>query len=130
HFPKDYQREQTRFYIASSLVCALSYIGQTNVDGNNYKAYFEIPENDKLFYDVILRNFPILDDGEVEKLDIAILFKETLTNSKLEFIPNVEHIERDLKFYGHKEFDMNKIQRSAIEKYEINVGFLTKLLRK
>lgn len=130
HFPKDYQREQTRFYIASSLVCALSYIGQTNVDGNNYRAYFEIPENDKLFYDVILRNFPILDDGEVDKLDIAILFKETLTNSKLEFIPNVEHIERDLKFYGHKEFDMNKIQRSAIEKYEINVGFLTKLLRK
>lgn len=130
HFQKDYDREQTRMYIASSLVCAIDYIGQTAINGSRYKSYFDIPENDKLFYDVLLRNFPVLNDGAIQQPDIAILFKETLRNGKLEFIPNVEHIAKDLKFYGHKEFDMNKIDMSAIEKYEINEGFLTKLLRK
>ena len=130
HYQEDYEREQTRMYIASSIVCALDYIGHSPIKGTHYKSYFEIPENDKLFCDVLLKNFPILDDGGVELMDVAILFKESLRNGKLEFVPTIEGIQRDLKFYGHKEFDMNKIEMSAIEKYEINEAFLTKLLRK
>lgn len=130
HFQNDYQREQTRMYIACSIVCAINFIGEHNVDGENYKSYFQIPENDKLFYDVVLRNFPILENSKLEQCDVAILFKETLRNGKIEFTPMVERIERKIKFYGHKEFDMNKIEMSAIEKYEINDAFLTKLLRK
>lgn len=130
HFPNDYQREQTRKFIACSLVCAINYIGEHSITGNLYKSYFEIPENDKLFYDVLLRNFPIVEDSEVDRWDIAILFKETLLDGKLEFIPTVERIEKNLRFYGHKEFDMNKLDSPAIEKYKINKAFLTKLLRK
>src|SRR5690606_20028227 len=130
HYQNDYQREQTRKYIASSLVCAITYIGEHTIGGDQYRSYFEIPENDKLFYDVLLRNFPILEDSKVEHLDIAILFKETLRNGKLEFIPNVERIEKDLTFFGHKEFDMNQLGYSAVVKNEINEAFLTKLLRK
>lgn len=130
HFQNDYQREQTRMYIASSIVCAINYIGEHNIDGTQYKAYFEIPENAKLFYDVLLRNFPVVEDSTVQHVDIAVLFKESLRNGKLEFIPNVERIEKDLKFYGHKEFDMNQLGTPAVEKHEINESFLTKLLRK
>lgn len=130
HYQEDYEREQTRMYIACSIVCAIDYIGHSPIKGTHYKAYFQIPENDKLFYDVLLKNFPIRDEGGVELMDVAILFKESLRNGKLEFIPTVEGIQKDLKFYGHKEFDMNKIEMSAIEKYEINEVFLTKLLRK
>lgn len=130
HYQNDYQREQTRKYIASSLVCAITYIGEHTIGGDQYRSYFEIPENDKLFYDVLLRNFPILEDSKVEHLDIAILFKETLRNGKLEFIPNVERIEKDLTFFGHKEFDMNQLGYPAVVKNEINETFLTKLLRK
>src|SRR5690606_36557676 len=119
HFPMDYQREQTRKFIACSLVCAIIYIGEHSITGTSYKSYFEIPENDKLFYDVLLRNFPIVEDSEVDRWDIAILFKETLLDGKLEFIPTVERIEKNLRFYGHKEFDMNKLDSPSIEKYKI-----------
>lgn len=130
HFQNDYQREQTRMYIACSMVCAINFIGEYAVDGKNYKSYFQIPENDKLFYDVVLRNFPIRENSKLQQYDVAILFKETLRNGKIEFTPIVERIENKIKFYAHKEFDMNKIEASAIEKYEINEAFLTKLLRK
>ena len=129
HFPLDYQREQTRKYIACSMLCAIIYIADHTITGNQYKMYFDIPENEKLFYDVILRNFPIKEDGTVQHLDIAILFKESLKEGELKFIPNVERIEKDLKFYAHKEFDMNTLDSPSVEKYEINEAFLTKLLR-
>jgi len=128
HFPMDYQREQTRKYIASAMVCAVNYIGDHDILGHQYKKYFDIPENEKLFYDVILYNFPIKEDSKVQHLDIAILFKESLREGKLEFIPNVERIEKNLKFYAHKKFDMNVLGTTSVEKYEINEVFLTKLL--
>src|SRR5690606_7108457 len=92
HFQDDYEREKTREFIFYSLTKAITYIVDKNVSGNNYEAYFDIPENDKLFLDIIYRDFPLIEDGIEIKQDIGILYKETLVNNKIKFIPEVHRI--------------------------------------
>ncbi|MCX2680170.1 M14 family metallopeptidase [Galbibacter sp. EGI 63066] len=130
HYPDDYEREKTRKYIAFSLVTAIEYLGTHDISGKEYQAYFDIPENEKLFYDVILRKCPVTTKSGIEAKDVAVLFKETLLNGKIEFIPSVEHIESYLHYYGHKELDLSKIDTNPVELHELNASYLTKFLKK
>ncbi|WP_418509962.1 M14 family zinc carboxypeptidase [Corallibacter sp.] len=107
HYTNDYEREITRFYIYQSLLVGLNYIATTNITGANYKAYFDIPENDKLFYDIIIRNANIGSNEAPIIKDIGIMYKETLINKKVEFLPIIEKISDLSNFYGHKEYNAN-----------------------
>ncbi|MCC1485325.1 M14 family metallopeptidase [Winogradskyella immobilis] len=102
HYLNDYNREQTRLYIYKSLYHALSYISN-GVEVNDHVPYFDIPENEKNFYDVIIRNaITGLENGPV---DIAIQFSEVLISNTIEFIPKVEKIENLDSYFGHKEIN-------------------------
>ena len=63
----------------------------------------KITENEKLFYDLILRNAQV--DGNI--VDVAIQFKEILKDSKVVFSPIVENISPELAFFAHKEIQCN-----------------------
>ncbi|MEL4308371.1 M14 family metallopeptidase [Joostella sp. CR20] len=130
HFPKDYEREETRKFIAFSIVSGLEYMASGEVTGENYESYFDIPENGKLFYDVVLRKFPIQEKSEIIFKDVAIFFKETLKNDKIEFMPTVEHVDESLEYIGHKELDMRNVEINPIPIHELTNGYLTDLLRK
>lgn len=54
HYYNDYQREHTREFTFYSLLKGLYHIA-SNDTFTNYSPYFNIPNNDKLFYDVIHR---------------------------------------------------------------------------
>lgn len=107
HFQEDYAREKTREYIYISMLESLDYIANTAIDGSLYKAYLDIPENEKCFFDIIIRNANI-GGGDASRIeDIAIMYQEKLINGKVEFIPKIEKIENLNNFYGHKEIDAN-----------------------
>jgi hypothetical protein len=102
HFHNDYGRDKTREYIYTSLLTSLAYISNNEVNGDNYESYLSIPENDKCFYDIIIRNAKV----DNQSVDIAILYKETLVEEDaIKFIPIVEKIENLDGFYGHREID-------------------------
>ena len=101
HFPGDYQREISRKYVTAALLSALSYIAKETWKECSYKEYFEIPENEKLFYDVILRNAEV--DGR--ETDIAIQFKEIIKDGEIAFQQSIEKIETSIEFYGHIEIN-------------------------
>ena len=101
HYPGDYARENTRELIYNAYIVSLDYISKTAIDGSFYKAYLEIPENEKCFFDIIIRNAQF----ENGVFDVAIQFQERLIGSKVEFIPKVVKIESLSGFYGHKELD-------------------------
>jgi len=103
HYPNDYGREETRRYIFQCLLTALHYISNTVITGNSYKPYFDIPKNEKLFYDIIIRNVNI--NSKIQ--DIAILYQERLVYNKIEFIPIIEKVSDLREFYGHREIDAN-----------------------
>ena len=105
HYSNDYGREKTREYIYMSMLESLNYIANNTIDGSLYEAYFKIPENEKRFFDVIIRNAKVKND---KIKDIGIMFQEKLIDGKIEFIPKVEKIGKLENFYGHKVLDANK----------------------
>ncbi|MBD0831931.1 M14 family zinc carboxypeptidase [Aestuariibaculum sediminum] len=110
HFPGDYEREKTRELIYMSYLTSLDYIANNDITGEKYQSYLEIPENEKLFLDVILRNVKVenSDDGEV--VDIGIMFQERLIDKKIVFIPRIEKIENLSNFYAHKTIQANGLK--------------------
>ncbi len=107
HFENDYEREVTRELIYISYIASLEYISKNDVRGEHYESYMTIPENEKCFYDIIIRNAKVNNDSNLKTCDIAIQFQERLKEGRVEFIPKVEKIENLENFYGHKEIDAN-----------------------
>ena len=103
HFKDDYTRDKTREYVFYALFSGLNAVATQEYKKIDTSVYFNIPENEKLFYDVILRNAQI--EGNI--VDVAIQFKEILKDSKVVFSPIVENISSELAFFAHKEIQCN-----------------------
>lgn len=95
HYPNDYQRESSREFTFYAIVQGLYHIATEN-HFINYENYFKIPNNDKIFYDVIHRY------SNSEK-DVAYQYKDEVKDKKL--VSKLEKIEEnDVKLkFGHSE---------------------------
>ncbi|WP_274476575.1 M14 family metallopeptidase [Mangrovimonas aestuarii] len=124
HYYDDYVREKTREYIFISMLSGLHYIATKPQIGNDFERYFDIPQNEKLFYDVIIRNALVEKDGEWINNDIAIQFREILLEERIEFVPKIEKIGGLNEYFGHKEINASNIKvlthnyKSVFEGYE------------
>jgi len=107
HFPKDYSREVTRKYMALALISAIDFIANNPVSGAAYKPYFDIPENDKNFYDVIVRNALLNPSKPGIYNDIGIQHTEVLESFVVLFKPKVVFVGDLTQKYGHMEIDAN-----------------------
>lgn len=107
HYKEDYEREEVRRLIYMSLLVSLKYIASNDVLGSMFESYLNIPENKKLFYDIIIRNASVLKGEETVKTDIAVQYLERLDNEKVVFLPKIEKISDLTGFYAHKELDAN-----------------------
>jgi hypothetical protein len=100
HYQDDYNREKTREYIFYAYLAAIEEI----VSGkpNDLKGYHAIPENEKIFFDVLLKNVKY-HENSVEKVgDIGINYQEKLSTDKVVF-KAVFAAAGDLKKWrGHK----------------------------
>lgn len=104
HYKDDYNREQTREFVYYAYLTSLLYISKNRINGSKYQSYFNIPENQKLFFDVIIRNVK-QSAKDAATVDIAFQFKEILNNETIEFLPIVAKIGNLQNFYGHKNID-------------------------
>lgn len=120
HHPNDYQREITRKWICFSLIHALEVLSSHSYSEPVMK-YQDIPENKKIFYDIILRNVEYkFSEGPPKKGDVAIHFHETLINNQIEFVPKFKN-EGDLsRYFGHSESDLN--HNNPIFLYDFNIN--------
>ncbi|WP_248723002.1 M14 family zinc carboxypeptidase [Seonamhaeicola sp. ML3] len=119
HYDSDYQREFTRELIYMSYLISLNYISVTDVDGSLYEPYFQIPENEKLFLDIIIRNVSGYGD---ELVDIGIQYKEILKAGKLLFVPFIEKIEKLSDFFAHKEIDAKGVKVLGANNEKLTIG--------
>ncbi len=101
HYADDYDREEVRRYIFQSLVVALEVIIEDAIDVNDVDTYLTIPQNYKLFYDIIVRNA----DFNGESLDIAIQYQEKLIDNEVQFTPRIVRIERLSGYFAHKTIE-------------------------
>lgn len=102
HYHNDYARDITREFIYMSYLISLNYIALNEVIGTNYKSYLKIPENKKLFFDIIIKNARIVKDDSDTNVDIGILYQEKLVDGKITFIPFVEKMGDLGEFFGHR----------------------------
>jgi hypothetical protein len=95
HFPDDYQRDIVREHTFYSILQGLYHIAMSN-DFNDYEPYFMIPNNVKLFYDVIHRY-------SNSKQDVAYQYKDEIINDQL--VSKLNKVDqKDLKMkFGHNE---------------------------
>jgi len=74
HFKNDYDREITRKFNFYALLKGLFYIS-TNSAYTNYKPYFNIPNNDKYFLDIIYKNLKVIKNNTTYIKDVGIQYK-------------------------------------------------------
>ena len=105
HFANDYEREHTRAYIFYALFLALDTIREEGFRKFNESDYFNIPENNKLFFDVLIRNAESINASLHEKDSIGILYKEVLKNGKIHFVPKIEMMGDLKNHFGHQTYN-------------------------
>ncbi|GGK28848.1 peptidase M14 [Yeosuana aromativorans] len=122
HFPNDYGRDTTREFIYYSMLESLDYISKNDIDGRYHESYFEIPENDKCFFDIIIRKANINPGTQDDFKDIGILYQETLKNGKIEFIPKIEKIDNLSGFFGHREINAQEHEVVTEDETDLETG--------
>ena len=105
HFPNDYPRKRTRELIFYALTEAIQYISSNKITGRFTNAYFEIPENEKMHYDILLKN---LQTDQNETFDVGVMYKEILNNGKIDFEPYIEDKKILKKSFAHKIIDFQE----------------------
>ncbi|MBU3025748.1 MULTISPECIES: M14 family metallopeptidase [Zobellia] len=115
HYPGDYERERTREYIFYALLKVLEVISENNIDAYPQQAYFDIPENGKLFYDILIKNAQVLGEKWGDGEAIGILYVETLKGNTLEFVPSLAKSGKLDGCFGHKTYDcLNEAEREEL----------------
>ncbi|WP_055444730.1 M14 family zinc carboxypeptidase [Lacinutrix himadriensis] len=127
HYRDDYTREVVREYIFQSFVVSLNYIAKNTVTGDAYASYLDIPENHKCFYDLIIRNARIVQDGDL--LDIAIQYQERLLADSVAFVPRIEKFTSLNQFFAHREIEANGSVVETVKKEAIIIGYENDLVK-
>ena len=121
HFPNDYEREETRRLIFLSLLKALTEISTNDNLGGNYTPYLDIPENEKLFFDIIIREASVNNSSNQSIMDIAIHYEEVLIGDRIEFIPKIKKVGDLSNYHAHREISANKKELLLPDDVTLNV---------
>lgn len=101
HIGDDYERENTRMYLFMALWYLFNKVLNNDKNLPLLETYFVIPENQKLFYDLIIKDANVGN----EVMDIAVQFEEKLSNHSIQFIPKVANYGDLSSYFSHKTID-------------------------
>lgn len=104
HYPNDYNREQSRSYVFYSLIALFDLDTASQNNNLDYNEYFTIPENQKIYKDLVLYNVRV--DGEVNLQTISFQYKEKLAHQKIEFELYFDGMQENKNVFGHQHFDL------------------------
>jgi hypothetical protein len=96
HSPEDYDREEARRFNFYALVQGIYHIATAN-EFNEYETYFDIPNNQKNFFDVIVKDSESSIDG------VAYQFVDKVENDQLKTEKTIE-IKGDVSNYLAHEY--------------------------
>lgn len=123
HSFNDYNREKVRALIFQALWTAILEISYGDIKGLLAASYFKIPQNQKLFYDIIIRNARVNSGDSHQIMDVAIQYEEKLDQNCIVFIPKVAKISDLSQFFGHKEIDAKESIVLTEQNKDLKEGF-------
>tara|TARA_R110001583_G_scaffold70457_2_gene199405 strand:- start:13244 stop:14356 length:1113 start_codon:yes stop_codon:yes gene_type:complete len=108
HYNNDYERETTRKFNFYALLKGLFYIA-TASDFTNYKPYFDIPNNDNKFLDIIYKNLKVTENNSTRVEDIGIQYKFKVVNNELIKYKCIEKRGELLNFHTFNYINAEKL---------------------
>ena len=105
HFPDDYQREKTRFFIFVALLSGITSINENDIVSNINAYYLKIPQNNPCFFDIIYRNVKISYENSNLITNFAIQYSEELSSNVWMQKAKIVSIGDLRNFKGHVEID-------------------------
>ncbi|NQV77071.1 MAG: zinc carboxypeptidase [Lutibacter sp.] len=114
HYKDDYERETTRKFNFYALLKGLYFIA-TSENYTNYKPYFEIPNNDTKFLDIIYRNIKITENNVTRIDNIGIQFKFKVENNELIRYKCIENSGELLNFYTFNAINAENLDFNNLE---------------
>ena len=87
------------------MVEALRIIAMDKISDFAKETYFDIPENQKLFFDVMVENPKAINANYKEGERVGIRYKEVLEGAKIKFVPEITEVGTLEGFYAHKTLE-------------------------
>jgi hypothetical protein len=112
HYPGDYERETVRRLVFQAMIAAISGV----IKGVSFETseYFLIPEHEKCYRDVLIKN--------TSKGDVALQFVEVVNNEAIDFVPKVDRINGKELLFGHLIIDAKGQVISHLDDDVLQVG--------
>lgn len=104
HYPNDYSREQSRSFVFYALIALFDLDTASQNNSLDYKEYFTIPENQKIYKDVVLYNVRVDEEDNLQT--ISFQYKEKLLHQKIEFELYFDSMQEKNNVFGHQHFDL------------------------
>lgn len=123
----DYQRKKAEKLVDISLETLLNSIISQEYKKFSVEDYLQIPENEKNFVDLIIRNFSTTNTGFNDKNELPVVFKEEIVNEQLVLTPHIDFISAPNYKYAHLVLNLNQQtinNENDIEKALSNVTIL------
>ncbi len=126
HYKDDYAREKTRKFTFMALLIGLQHIASDKIITKDYhKTYFNIPNNEKKYYDLIFTNVILNNTKNI----LGVTYKEVLKGEKILFIPHYIILD------NHTNFNCNTLitndiiikSKNEISKILLNYHFHLKV---
>ena len=108
HFPRDYQREETRKFVFIALLSAFYSSSENDIVGVQLVDYLNIPQNMPNFFDFVYKNVTINYDKSNLITNFAVQFRELLIENKIFFNGFIAKVGCLEGFYGHVEVDCHE----------------------
>ncbi|UMB61133.1 zinc carboxypeptidase [Lutibacter sp. A80] len=116
HYNNDYNREITREFNFYAILQGLYFIASAD-NFSHYKPYFDIPNNDTLFLDIIYSDLKMMKNGVETTEDVGIQYKFKVESNELIMYKSIEN-QGDLSKY----FTNNKINAVKLNFKELKLS--------
>lgn len=114
HYKDDYDREITRKYNFYALLQGIYFIA-TAKDYAKYKSYYEIPNNDTKFLDIIYKNIKITENNRNHITDIGIQLKFKVIANKLVMYKHIEKVGDLSDYYSYNHINAENLDITELE---------------
>jgi hypothetical protein len=108
HYPGDYQREQTRYFVYCALQNALNAIRSGSYMEVPIAEYAEIPENKSRFLDILIHNVHYLDKAYPPGTGVGLQYTEFLKSGRIHFQPGIVQRGQLEGYFGHAHWDASQ----------------------
>lgn len=121
HFPGDYLREETRTMVFIALMEALGLIARDKIGEFSIDDYHGIPENGKMFFDILINRMDLLVPELEKGFSAGIRYREVLADGDIRFEPYLAQLGDLDGYYGHATYDCSRPEELEIIKNDASL---------